>query len=61
MKSLGVHGVIYDKIDQLGYKEVKESIFLVEARENERETFEKLSQSGQMQSHNDGMASGSKS
>ncbi|CAB3361909.1 Hypothetical predicted protein [Cloeon dipterum] len=37
LKSLGLHGVIYDKIDQLGCKEVKESIFLVEARESERQ------------------------
>ena len=30
-----MHGVIYDKIDQ--YKEAKESIFLVEARESRKQ------------------------
>ncbi|KAK7872401.1 hypothetical protein R5R35_007014 [Gryllus longicercus] len=33
LKNLGLHGIIYDKIDKFGTKEVKESIFLVEARE----------------------------
>lgn len=33
LKQLGIHGVIYDKIDKYSSKEVKESIFLVEARE----------------------------
>ncbi|XP_063223279.1 glycerophosphocholine phosphodiesterase GPCPD1 isoform X2 [Bacillus rossius redtenbacheri] len=37
LKSLGLHGIIYDKIDQFSRKEVKESIFLVEAREAQRE------------------------
>ncbi|XP_059475677.1 glycerophosphocholine phosphodiesterase GPCPD1-like isoform X2 [Neocloeon triangulifer] len=37
LKALGLHGVIYDKIDQLACKEVKESIFLVEARGGERQ------------------------
>lgn len=36
LKELGLHGVIYDKIDQYS-KEVKESIFLVEARESQRQ------------------------
>lgn len=33
LKQLGIHGVIYDKIDKYNSKEVKESIFLAEARE----------------------------
>ncbi|XP_021926115.1 glycerophosphocholine phosphodiesterase GPCPD1-like isoform X2 [Zootermopsis nevadensis] len=33
LKHLGIHGVIYDKIDKYSSKEVKESIFLAEARE----------------------------
>lgn len=33
LKQLGIHGIIYDKIDVYGSKEVKESIFLAEARE----------------------------
>lgn len=37
LKELGLHGVIYDKIDQYSNKEVKESIFLVEARESQRQ------------------------
>ncbi|CAG2065045.1 unnamed protein product [Timema podura] len=37
LKKLGLHGIIYDKIDQVSRKEVKESIFLVEAREAQRE------------------------
>ncbi|KAJ1524332.1 hypothetical protein ONE63_010838 [Megalurothrips usitatus] len=32
LKELGLHAVIYDKMDQYNSKEVKESIFLVEAR-----------------------------
>ncbi|PSN43442.1 hypothetical protein C0J52_02644 [Blattella germanica] len=36
LKELGVHGVIYDKIDVYSSKEVKESIFLAEAREMQR-------------------------
>lgn len=37
LKELGLHGVIYDKIDQYSNKEIKESIFLVEARESQRQ------------------------
>lgn len=37
LKELGLHAVIYDKIDQYSNKEVKESIFLVEARESQRQ------------------------
>lgn len=37
LKQLGLHGVIYDKIYQYSSKEVKESIFLVEARESQKE------------------------
>lgn len=37
LKSLGLHGVIYDKIHEYSGKEVKESIFLVEARESQKE------------------------
>lgn len=34
---MGVHAVIYDKIDQYSNKQVKESVFLVEARESQRQ------------------------
>ncbi|KAK5646617.1 hypothetical protein RI129_005081 [Pyrocoelia pectoralis] len=37
LKELGLHGIIYDKIDQYSSKEVKESIFLMEARESQKE------------------------
>ncbi|KAJ4441237.1 hypothetical protein ANN_11088 [Periplaneta americana] len=37
LKQLGIHGVIYDKIDKYSSKEVKESIFLAEAREMQSE------------------------
>lgn len=37
LKELGLHGVIYDKIYQYSSKEIKESIFLVEARESQKE------------------------
>ncbi|XP_030753803.1 glycerophosphocholine phosphodiesterase GPCPD1 [Sitophilus oryzae] len=37
LKELGLHGVIYDKIHEYGNKEVKESIFLLEARESQKE------------------------
>nr|CAH7743589.1 unnamed protein product [Callosobruchus chinensis] len=37
LKQLGLHGVIYDKIHEYSSKEVKESIFLVEARESQKE------------------------
>ncbi|KAK9303733.1 hypothetical protein QLX08_004618 [Tetragonisca angustula] len=36
LKKLGLHAVIYDKIDEYNAKEVKESIFLVDARENQK-------------------------
>lgn len=37
LKDLGLHGVIYDKIHEYSNKEVKESIFLVEARESQKQ------------------------
>ncbi|CAD6227564.1 GSCOCG00001248001-RA-CDS [Cotesia congregata] len=37
LKKLGLHAVIYDKIDEYNPKEVKESIFLVDARENQKD------------------------
>lgn len=37
LKELGLHGIIYDKIDQYSSKEVKESIFLMEARGCQKE------------------------
>ncbi|XP_075992154.1 glycerophosphocholine phosphodiesterase GPCPD1-like isoform X2 [Anticarsia gemmatalis] len=37
LKTMGLHAVIYDKLDQYTTKEVKESIFLMEARESQRE------------------------
>ncbi|XP_066157384.1 glycerophosphocholine phosphodiesterase GPCPD1 isoform X2 [Euwallacea fornicatus] len=37
LKQLGLHGVIYDKIHEYSSKEVKESIFLLEARESQKE------------------------
>ncbi|XP_029676266.1 glycerophosphocholine phosphodiesterase GPCPD1-like [Formica exsecta] len=37
LKKLGLHAVIYDKMDEYNPKEVKESIFLVDARESQKE------------------------
>ncbi|CAH1183717.1 unnamed protein product [Phaedon cochleariae] len=37
LKELGLHGVIYDKIHEYSSKEVKESIFLVEAKGSQKE------------------------
>ncbi|XP_022123685.2 glycerophosphocholine phosphodiesterase GPCPD1 isoform X1 [Pieris rapae] len=37
LKEMGLHAVIYDKLDQYITKEVKESIFLMEARDSQRE------------------------
>ncbi|XP_059059331.1 glycerophosphocholine phosphodiesterase GPCPD1-like [Achroia grisella] len=37
LKEMGLHAVIYDKLDQYTTKEIKESIFLVEARDSQRE------------------------
>lgn len=37
LKNLGLNGIIYDKIDVYSLKETKESIFLVEAREAQRQ------------------------
>ncbi|CAK1549809.1 unnamed protein product [Leptosia nina] len=37
LKEMGLHAVIYDKLDQYTTKEVKESIFLMEARDSQRE------------------------
>ncbi|XP_053988445.1 glycerophosphocholine phosphodiesterase GPCPD1-like isoform X2 [Hylaeus volcanicus] len=36
LKKLGLHAVIYDKIDEYNAKEVKESIFLIDARESQK-------------------------
>ncbi|XP_031779389.1 glycerophosphocholine phosphodiesterase GPCPD1 isoform X2 [Nasonia vitripennis] len=36
LKKLGLHAVIYDKIDEYNAKDVKESIFLVDARESQK-------------------------
>ncbi|XP_035718049.1 glycerophosphocholine phosphodiesterase GPCPD1-like isoform X2 [Vespa mandarinia] len=36
LKKLGLHAVIYDKIDVYNSKDVKESIFLVDARESQK-------------------------
>ncbi|KAL3281402.1 hypothetical protein HHI36_004611 [Cryptolaemus montrouzieri] len=36
LKELGLHGVIYDKMYQYNAKEIKESIFLAEARESQK-------------------------
>ncbi|KAJ8680696.1 hypothetical protein QAD02_016483 [Eretmocerus hayati] len=46
LKKLGLHAVIYDKIDEYNEKEVKESIFLVDARESQK-TLIALAQSNQ--------------
>lgn len=49
LKQLGVHAVIYDKINQYSTKQVKESIFLVDKRESQRELMivaEKTAESG---------------
>lgn len=37
MKQLGLHGIIYDKVDRYSTKEIKESIFLVEARQSQKD------------------------
>ncbi|XP_077285990.1 glycerophosphocholine phosphodiesterase GPCPD1 [Arctopsyche grandis] len=37
LKQLGLHGVIYDKLDQFSNKEVKESIFMLEARQAQKD------------------------
>ncbi|CAH0557778.1 unnamed protein product [Brassicogethes aeneus] len=37
LKKLQLHGVIFDKINQFSSKEVKESIFLVEARQSQKD------------------------
>lgn len=37
LKNLGLNGIIYDKIDVHSAKETKESIFLVEARQEQKE------------------------
>jgi len=41
LKSLGLNGIIYDNIDRFSAKESKESIFLVEARQ-EQEVLSKI-------------------
>ncbi|KAI5641565.1 glycerophosphoryl diester phosphodiesterase family domain-containing protein [Phthorimaea operculella] len=37
LKLMGLHAVIYDKLDQYTTKEVKENVFMVEARESQKE------------------------
>ncbi|KAJ2953544.1 hypothetical protein O0L34_g1146 [Tuta absoluta] len=37
LKLMGLHAVIYDKLDQYTTKEVKESVFMVEARESQKD------------------------
>lgn len=37
LKNIGLNGIIYDKIDEFSSKEIKESIFLIEAREGQKE------------------------
>lgn len=37
LKQLGLHGVIYDKIHEYSSKEVKESVFLLEAKGSQKE------------------------
>jgi len=37
LKNIGLNGIIYDKIEEFSSKEVKESIFLIEAREGQKE------------------------
>ena len=37
LKSLGLNGIIYDNIDRFSAKQSKESIFLVEARQEQEE------------------------
>ncbi|GBP11886.1 Glycerophosphocholine phosphodiesterase GPCPD1 [Eumeta japonica] len=46
LKEMGLHAVIYDKLDQYTTKEVKESIFLVETRESQRELIRLAAQEG---------------
>ncbi|XP_012538512.1 glycerophosphocholine phosphodiesterase GPCPD1 isoform X2 [Monomorium pharaonis] len=47
LKKLGLHAVIYDKIDEYNAKEVKESIFLVDARESRQTELIALAHSSQ--------------
>ncbi|KAF5298403.1 hypothetical protein FQR65_LT01181 [Abscondita terminalis] len=47
LKELGLHGIIYDKIYE--YKEIKESIFLVEARESQKELIRLVAASSETQ------------
>ncbi|GAB0098382.1 glycerophosphocholine phosphodiesterase GPCPD1 [Sergentomyia squamirostris] len=42
LKSLGIHAIIYDKMDVFSTKERKENIFLLEARESENEILQNL-------------------
>lgn len=39
LKGMGLHAIIYDKMDVLTTKERKESVFLVQAKENQNELF----------------------
>lgn len=40
LKDLGVHGIIYDRIYQYLNKDIKESIYLLEARESQKQLIE---------------------
>uniref|UniRef100_A0A1B0CZE2 GP-PDE domain-containing protein n=1 Tax=Phlebotomus papatasi TaxID=29031 RepID=A0A1B0CZE2_PHLPP len=42
LKNLGLHAIIYDKMDVFSTKERKENIFLLEARESEKEILQNL-------------------
>uniref|UniRef100_A0A1L8DC78 GP-PDE domain-containing protein n=1 Tax=Nyssomyia neivai TaxID=330878 RepID=A0A1L8DC78_9DIPT len=42
LKNLGLHAIIYDKMDVFSTKERKESIFLLEARESQKELLKNL-------------------
>lgn len=48
LKELGLHGIIYDKFDQYTLKETKESIFLMEARESEKELLRNAAANAEM-------------
>lgn len=50
LKELGLHGIIYDKVDRYSTKEVKESIFLIEARESQKNLLKLVAESAQQTS-----------
>lgn len=51
LKEMGLHGIIYDKIDKYSNKEVKESIFRLEARESERIRFKEAAEKAERESN----------